>query len=69
MPRKKKTDLTVSNTTNDKKKNKNIIETMNMENKENEHIILQLPISQTNINTITCDDDNNDPIPYEKEGY
>jgi hypothetical protein len=69
MPRKKKIDMTTTNITNDKKKNKNIIETMKMENKENEHIILQLPISQTNINTITCEYDNCEPIPYEKEGY
>jgi len=70
MPRKKAT------TNDDKKTKKNLINTMFKENVENigEHIILQLPISQTRVNTLINNNinDNNlitDPTPYESNSY
>jgi len=64
MPRKKKTEVE-----NEPKKNKkNIMNTMIKNNEE--HIILQLPINETNIDNIINNEKNeNDPKPYEKESF
>ena len=64
MPRKKKTEVE-----NEPKKNKkNIMNTMIKNNEE--HIILQLPLNETNIDNIINDNKNdNEPKPYEKESF
>jgi len=62
MPRKKKTETEYE----PKKNKKNIMNTM-VENNE-EHIILQLPINESNIlNIINNNKNDNEPKPYEKE--
>jgi hypothetical protein len=57
----------------DKKTKKNLINTMFKENVDNEHIILQLPISQTRINSIINSNNENaiinEPTPYESNSY
>ena len=63
MPRKKRTD---TNTEPKQNKKNNIMNTMVKNNEE--HIILQLPINETNIDNIINDNKNeNEPKPYEKE--
>lgn len=66
MPRKKR----VQTITEEKKQKKNIMNTMINDNNE-DHMILQLPINKNNINNITNIDINKiDPIPYDdKECY
>ena len=64
MPRKKKTEVE-----NEPKKNKKNIMNKMIKNNE-EHIILQLPINETNIDNIINNEKNeNDPKPYEKESF
>ena len=67
MPRKKKVQ---TNTVEEKKNKKNIMNTMVSESNE-DHIILQLPINKGNIkNIIDSNINNEDPIPYDnKECY
>jgi len=66
MPRKKKIDIENIHNEDTKKNKKTIMNTM-VKNK-NEHIILQLPINETNINNIINNKKNdNEPIPYEKK--
>ena len=63
MPRKKRTE---TNTEPKQNKKNNIMNTMVKNNEE--HIILQLPINETNIDNIINDNKNeNEPKPYEKE--
>jgi hypothetical protein len=63
MPRKKRTEI---NTEPKQNKKNNIMNTMVKNNEE--HIILQLPINETNIDNIINDNKNeNEPKPYEKE--
>ena len=66
MPRKKR----VQTITDEKKQKKNIMNTMINDNNE-DHIILQLPINKNNINNIKKFDNYSiDPIPYDyKECY
>ncbi len=65
MPRKK----TVVE--DDKKNKKNIINTMFKEIKDEDHIILQLPITQQKINSLLSNTEKNEtiPIPYETNSY
>ena len=64
MPRKKKTEVE----NEPKKYKKNIMKKMIKNNEE--HIILQLPINETNIDNIINNEKNeNDPKPYEKESF
>ena len=68
MPRKK--NVLFEDT---KKSKKNLINTMFKENVDNEHIILQLPISQNRINSIINSNNENtiinEPSPYESNSY
>tara|TARA_Y100000389_G_scaffold131621_1_gene129026 strand:+ start:218 stop:1066 length:849 start_codon:yes stop_codon:yes gene_type:complete len=68
MPRKKKSEISTYSEVEPKKNKKNIMNTM-VSNKE-EHIILQLPINETNIDNIINNNKNeNEPMPYEKESF
>lgn len=65
MPRKKKE---IDKDKDVKKNKKNLMNTMVKENKEDQHIILQLPLTQQNIDSIINDTGQTTvaPIPYEK---
>ena len=66
MPRKQKNP----DVNNDKKVKKNLLNTMVKNMNKDEHIVLQLPLTQTQIDKIvsngkTCDN-SSDPLPYER---
>ena len=66
MPRKQKN----TETTNDKKTKKNLLNTMVKNMNKDEHVVLQLPLTQSQIEKI-CNTDKNydkdvDPQPYER---
>ena len=65
MPRKKKE---IDKDKDVKKNKKNLMNTIVKENKEDQHIILQLPLTQQNIDSIINDTEQTAvaPIPYEK---
>lgn len=72
MPRKKiNTEDKKESTT--KKNKKNLINTMIKDNNDEEHIILQLPLTQQRINNLINNDistiDNSLPKPYEPNSY
>jgi|UniRef100_A0A6C0JUZ4 hypothetical protein len=68
MPRKKKVQ-DISEKEIPKKNKKNIMTTMVIEeNKDDEHIILQLPLNENKLDSIINKDKNrSEPIPYEKD--
>ena len=65
MPRKQKN----IDTNNEKKSKKNLLNTMVKNMNKDEHVILQLPLSQSQIDKIVSSDkgfDNTEPLPYER---